>query len=356
MKKKPAKKPGLYTASLKGPETTPPKRHGLLFCMAVGDAYGAGREFVDAEVVRNTNDLRYAEHPKWKIPPGRYTDDTQMAIGLTRFMLDIDPDKSMLMLAHFFLNTFNRLPRPGYSQGFYEILQKSSSETDLIRALVPFSKKNGGAMRAAPAGLLATEQNAIDFAMWQASLTHATQQGMMSAAGVALLVWGCRHDMPRENLHRFLNNFLPGYPWYVEWDDPVSTAAMDCVHAALTAIQKYDNLRDILWQCIDYTGDTDTTAAIAMAAASMHPGIEQNLPPNLIADLEGAPFGKEYLNELDDKLQKDFPLVKSSSPFLQPFGKELPVTVSKKSIYALNQEIKKGDFEEILSEFSSDGC
>jgi ADP-ribosyl-[dinitrogen reductase] hydrolase len=50
----------------------------LLLELAVGDAYGAGFEYLDAEMIRRQNDLsRYVKHPSHNIQPGSYTDDTQ---------------------------------------------------------------------------------------------------------------------------------------------------------------------------------------------------------------------------------------------------------------------------------------
>lgn len=288
----------------------------MLVSLAIGDAYGAGREFIPANEARKKNDLLYRQHPKWEeLKPGRYTDDTQMTLALAEFMLDQKKKESVsssLNLARYFLKTFKREepPRAGYAKGFFGVLLEAQDEIDLIKTLLPHSVKNGGAMRAAPCGLLNTEQEAIDTAMWQASLTHATYEGMMAAAGTALLVWACRHGVPREYLNRYMIRFLPGYPWFAPWVDPVSTHGLDAPHAALAAIQKYDNMRDILLQCIDYTGDTDTVATIAMAAASLHPDIEQNLPEHLFDELENGQYGRDYLQTVNTALMRAYPMTK----------------------------------------------
>ncbi len=296
----------------------------MLISLAIGDAYGAGREFIPVSEARKKNDLLYRQHPKWKeLKPGQYTDDTQMTLALAEFMLDQKEQKvaaTSLNLARYFLKTFKREdpPRTGYAKGFFNVLLNARDETDLIGTLLPHSFKNGGAMRAAPCGLLGTEQEAIDAAMWQASLTHATYEGMMAAAGTALLVWACRHGVPREHLSRYMIRFLPGYPWFAPWIDPVGTQGMDAPHAALMAIQRYDNMRDILLHCIDYTGDTDTVATIAMAAASLHPDIEQNLPEHLFDDLEDGYYGRTHLQMINSKLMAAYPMVKAALPIEDP--------------------------------------
>src|SRR5262245_52388788 len=55
----------------------------VLVELAVGDAYGAGFEYVDQATVRAHNDLsRYLGHPRHRIPAGSYTDDTQMSLAI----------------------------------------------------------------------------------------------------------------------------------------------------------------------------------------------------------------------------------------------------------------------------------
>ena len=162
-------------------------------------------------------------------------------------------------------------------------------------------------MRAAPAGMLKTPAEVINLAMWQASLTHATQDGMTAAAAAALMTWACRHQCDTGYLPSFLMDHLPGYPWDTPWTGKVGSPGISSVRAALTAIMAHQDLRGILWQCIDFTGDVDTVAAIAMGAASMHPNLEQNLPEPLFDKLENGKFGRDYLKKLDWKLSQKFP-------------------------------------------------
>lgn len=62
---------------------------------------------------------------------------------------------------------------------------------------------------------------------------------------------------------------------------------------------------------------------IAIAAASMHPDIEQNLNPALLRNLEGGKYGWRYLQALDAKLMKAFPLPVPKTPKLTPDGTAL---------------------------------
>jgi len=58
----------------------------------------------------------------------------------------------------------------------------------------------------------------------------------------------------------------------------------------------------LLTECIAFTGDVDTVAAIALAAASRSTEIAQDLPDTLINQLENGPYGREYLQNLDARL------------------------------------------------------
>ncbi len=60
----------------------------MLLELAVGDAYGAGFEYADADTVAAKNDLsHYVRHPRHRISPGRYTDDTQMSLAIAEAIL-----------------------------------------------------------------------------------------------------------------------------------------------------------------------------------------------------------------------------------------------------------------------------
>ena len=53
---------------------------------AYADAYGAGFEYAEEMIVNN--DLsRYVEHPRFRLIPGSYTDDTQMSIAIAEVIV-----------------------------------------------------------------------------------------------------------------------------------------------------------------------------------------------------------------------------------------------------------------------------
>lgn len=304
----------------------------MLVEMAVADAFGAGFEYANRVLgqkeYHKRNDLsRYWPHPKWGQPPkdnsfiptkpGMYTDDTQMAAAVAQFLVN-DRPKTYLELADAFAHAFHRDPRPGYAGAFYNLLQhKIMDGADFLAIIQPDSRKSGGAMRAAACGLIKDTNEAIDTAMWQASLTHATRDGMTAAAAAALMVhffyYHRGSDGDRVHLPLYLNQCLPGYPWGQPWRGPVGAPGVDAVRAAITAVLAENSLSGILRRCIAFGGDVDTVAAIAVAAASWADDIEQDLPQVLVDGLENGAFGRDWLAALDQKLVEKYPRPEASA-------------------------------------------
>jgi ADP-ribosylglycohydrolase len=91
----------------------------MLLELAIGDAYGAGFEYVDAKMIHRQNDLsRYVKHPRHNIQPGSYTDDTQMSLAIAEAIVSGEPWEPG-MLVRRFVEVFKRDPREGYAIGFY---------------------------------------------------------------------------------------------------------------------------------------------------------------------------------------------------------------------------------------------
>jgi len=286
---------------------------------AIGDAYGAGFEYADPAVVRAENDPRkgYRQH---RVPKGCYTDDTQMAIALAFVMLKSDwRDVTATDLANQFMAQFRADPRIGYSGKFQEILTeitalmtkfgKNLGGPEFLRRIRPNSAKSGGAMRAWPCGLLPTLEDAIDFSMFQASLTHATREGMDAAAAVATLVWCCRQGYDGDMISETLDARVPGYAWEIPWKGPVGSSGIAAVKAAVTAVNYSASMVEILRESVAFTGDVDTVACIALAAASVHPDIINDLPKILYQGLEKGKYGLQFLKDLDSRMLKQFPLI-----------------------------------------------
>src|ERR1700730_7350238 len=100
------------------------REHHMLLELAIGDAYGAGFEYVDTEMIRQQNTLSgYVKHPRHSIQPGCYTDDTQMSLAIAETIVSDEPWQPAV-LADKFVEVFQRDPRQGYVTGFYHFLEQ----------------------------------------------------------------------------------------------------------------------------------------------------------------------------------------------------------------------------------------
>lgn len=304
----------------------------MMLEIAIGDAYGACFEAAPPKFVNANNDLVYQNHPRKLrkrledyipslVAPGAYTDDTQMAIAVAEAMLD-DPEWTVEGLAGRFLEVFKRDERRGYTPYLLTVMMNCDTGKGLLSKINGNSTKSGGAMRAGPIGLYEDFDEVVRRAKFQASVTHNSWLGTNSAVGAALMVHYFYYNHgPKENLCGWLRDEYFGdslhspEPFQVDEEvvhcwrsgNKVRVHAWDVLEAAIYAIEAHDSMSEILKQCVAYTGDVDTVAAIAMGPASLAKDIKQDLPPHLFADLERGDYGHDFLVQLDDILQKMFP-------------------------------------------------
>jgi ADP-ribosylglycohydrolase len=274
----------------------------MLLELAVGDAYGAGFEYADNELVQRYNDLSgYVQHPRYQIKPGSYTDDTQMSLAIAETLVAGEP-WTPEVLAHRFVTTFKRDQREGYAGRFYQFLLQVQDGQQFLKNIVGTSDKSGAAMRAAPIGVLSTVEKVIEATTIQAAITHNTPDGINAAIAAALMSHYLIYQLgEKKKLGKFLDTHVSG-EWSKPWRGAVRSKGWMSVLAAITAVIRNDSLSELLKDCIAFTGDVDTVAAIALAAASCSPEIAQDLPNHLIDGLENGTYGKDYLIDLDRQL------------------------------------------------------
>jgi len=274
----------------------------MLLELAVGDAYGAGFEYVDRDFIERHNDLsRYVKHPRHAIRPGAYTDDTQMSLAIAEALVS-GQAWTRESLAESFVRTFKRDPRAGYAASFYDFLRRVQDGRQFLAEIRPESDKSGAAMRAAPLGVLPTVREVIEKCTLQAALTHNTPDGIRAAVAAALTAHYFVYGLgPRKDLGLFLESHVEG-DWARTWTGKVKTKGWMSVHAAVTALASRESLSGLLRTCIAFSGDVDTVAAIALGAASCSQQFCQDLPEALLFGLESGPYGRDYLIELDRTL------------------------------------------------------
>ncbi|HLO86769.1 MAG TPA: ADP-ribosylglycohydrolase family protein [Nostocaceae cyanobacterium] len=272
----------------------------MLLELAIGDAYGAGFEYAD-EIIYANDLSRYVKHPRHRLIPGSYTDDTQMSIAIAEVIVAQAPWTPEVLAASF-VNAFKRDAREGYSRNFYHFLNSINNAEEFLDKIHPDSDKSGAAMRAAPIGVYSTPEKVIQAATIQAAITHNTPDGINAAVAAALM---SHYFIYQLGAKRKLGQFLEGYvtgDWSKPWQGKVKSKGWMSVRAAITAIIRNDSMSELLQDCINFTGDVDTVGAIALAAAASCPEIDQDIPEHLITTLENGTYGKDYLIELDKQL------------------------------------------------------
>ncbi|HEU4946957.1 MAG TPA: ADP-ribosylglycohydrolase family protein [Kribbella sp.] len=280
----------------------------MLVELAVGDAYGAGFEYADPEFVAAHNTLAgYVQHPTHSgVRPGAYTDDTQMTIAIAELLIS-GGSWTAQRLADQFVRVFHRDQREGYAGGFYRLLREVDDGDELLSRINPDSDKSGAAMRAGPIGLLPTVSDVLHHAAVQARVTHDTPAGIEAAQAAALAVHYCHFELGlMSEVGRWVDRQLlssGGHGgWSRPWRGKVGARGWMSVRAALTAMTASSSLSEILRTCVAFTGDVDTVATVAMAAASRSQQITRDLPNVLKRDLENGPYGRGYLWDLDARL------------------------------------------------------
>ncbi|MFN6564198.1 MAG: ADP-ribosylglycohydrolase family protein [Nostoc sp. ChiSLP01] len=272
----------------------------MLLELAIADAYGAGFEYADDAIVNN--DLsRYVQHPRFRLIPGNYTDDTQMSIAIAEVIVAQAP-WTPEVLAQSFVTAFKRDPRLGYARNFYNFLVEIQNGEEFLTKIRPDSDKSGAAMRAAPIGIYPTSEKVIEAATIQAAITHNTPDGINAAVAAALMSHYFIYRLgPKRKLGNFLEAYVSGQ-WSKPWQGEVKSKGWMSVRAAITAVMRNESMSQLLQDCIAFTGDVDTVAAIALGVGSCSEEITQDIPNHLIAGLENGAYGRDYLIGLDRQL------------------------------------------------------
>lgn len=275
----------------------------MLVELAIGDAYGISFEFVPEAVVKSQNiypPMNYVFRPDYLLP-GQYTDDTQMSLALAEHIAEGRPWDKMTILKTFF-DAFKRDPRRGYSNSFYHLLKSSFKVETLARKLEGTSNGCGAAMRAVPCALAPDIDTAIYWAGEQAKVTHNNEQGINSAKAIAAMAFYAHKDIgDAASVYAWIRRYVPGISLN-PIDGFIRNNGEDVVRAAAQVYSSYNTMTQILWKSVDFTGDVDSVAAIAMGCAALSKRHTNDLPKSFYDNLENGTYGRDYLKALDTKL------------------------------------------------------
>lgn len=295
----------------------------MLLRIAQGDAYGMAAEYCKRHHEEDEEKLlyqftQYLPHPSYhKLPPGTYTDDTQMSIALAELMIAKDRSASHEDFVKAWFDTFKRDERDGYSRNFQAILEASKTSDELRLNLRPDSTKNGAAMRSVPLGVIADPEWVKTMAMRQAGTTHATFEGCCSSVAVALMSHFALYD--RRDFSSMTSWLLPHHAAFEHFREPwVGPVVSKCKHspydvgmntawAVHTLLTTQTSLLGIMKQVLEWGGDTDSVASIAWGIASCR--FREELPAFFEEDLEklnGSSYGPAFLKDLGKRLMDTY--------------------------------------------------
>lgn len=278
----------------------------MLLEIAIGDAYGAGFEFCAREKIRRHNNLsRYVPH-ELGIPAGHYTDDTQMSIAVAEVLLAAPPYASAVF-AESFVACYRRDPRQGYASRFQGLLDECADGAALRARIHPDSRRNGAAMRSVPLGLIPDKAMLLETARRQAAITHDTPEGILSSQIVALMAHALLYESATLTALPGVIRHETGFLLDLEWQAEVACDALQTVHAVATALHRHRRMAALLLDCVNFGGDVDSVAAIALGLASLSPEYSNDIPAVLLSSLESGAYGGQFLAGLDRKLAENFP-------------------------------------------------
>jgi poly(ADP-ribose) glycohydrolase ARH3 len=293
---------------------------GCLLGQAVGDALGAPYEGLNAD------NLYWGWGPPAELvrnPSGetlRYTDDTQMMIGVAETLAEHGTIAEEPLCAAF-VRHYD--PERCYGQGARRVLEAMAAGGDwrgLARDLFPGgSLGNGAAMRAAPVGLLFCDDldRVAEEARRQALPTHLHPLGVegaqLFAVAVALAVRADPFD--RKEFFRTLRRRARGeeFRWALAAASRLNPGSslgflgnsLEAHRSVVTAIACFalapGDYELAVGRALGQGNDTDTLAAMAGALSGAHLGVAA-VPARLREQLEDGPAGRGHLETLADRL------------------------------------------------------
>lgn len=295
---------------------------GALIGTAVGDALGAPVEGWSMEQVRSV----YSERKRWKMSYGRYTDDTELMIGVAESLIRNKGFNGADMARTFVRNyDAKRGYGPG-STGALKRIKEGESWDEASKKLFggEGSYGNGAAMRIAPIGLFYYDNadKLREIAYKSCQITHSHELGKAGAAlqafAVALAVRGQKESMLSELKNFAQNNVYEDKIRRVEaliLDKDATPkkeiiaklgngmAAFDSVPTAIYSFLRFDRFEDSVIYAVSLGGDTDTIGAMTGAISGAYYG-EGGIPNEWMEQLEDGEKGKSYIKRLAEELYR----------------------------------------------------
>jgi len=313
------------------PEQTEAKAIGALLGTFVGDALGMPVEGYSTEMIASAHG-EVTELLAGRLERGRYTDDTQMMIGVAESLVErggFDGGH----LANRFVRNFD--PERGYGPGSWEAIYRLSQGVPWQKAGEKMfgggSFGNGSAMRIAPVGVLyaSRPEELVAVAQDTARITHTHPLALGGAVLQASAVGLAFASDPASPLDA--SDFLDQLAERIrpDWDafrhklvharellskefDPEEVIRLlgndatcqGSVPAALLCFLAHpDRFRDSVAAAVNLGGDADTIGAMAGAISGARLGYEA-IPEDWRDGLENGESGRDYVIELGRQLYR----------------------------------------------------
>ncbi|RCV64330.1 poly(ADP-ribose) glycohydrolase ARH3 [Methanophagales archaeon] len=292
------------------------KFRGAMLGGAVGDALGAPVEGHPMEKVRSV----YSRG--WEMIHGRYTDDTEMMIGIAESLI-ANKGFNGADMALKFIRNYN--VKRGYGPGTKEVLRRIREGESWAEASEKLfggkgSYGNGAAMRIAPVGLFYFDTTDMlwEIAYKTSNITHSHELGKAGAAlqalAVALAVRGQKEDMLLKLKEVAKTDMYKGKVGKIKalLDESATekmviselgngVAAFESVPTAIYSFLRAGNFKDSVTYAVSLGGDTDTIGAMTGAISGAYYG-EAAIPKAWVERLEDGEKGRGYIVKLADDL------------------------------------------------------
>ncbi len=290
---------------------------GALIGSAIGDALGAPLEGNSMEEVNFGGD--------WKMISGRYTDDTEMMIGVAESLIENRGFNGADMAVKFIQNYH---ARRGYGPGSKEALRRirgGESWEDASGKLFggKGSYGNGAAMRIAPVGIFYYDNadKLREIAYKSSHVTHSHELGKEGAAlqafSIALAVQGTEKEAMLHDLKEFVKNVIykeklrkieallaeEADKKAIVFELGNGQEAFNSVPTAIYSFLRFDSFKDAVVYAISLGGDTDTIGAMTGAISGAYYG-EGAIPVEWVERLEEGKKGRSYIKWLGEELYR----------------------------------------------------
>jgi ADP-ribosyl-[dinitrogen reductase] hydrolase len=289
--------------------------------VAVGDALGAGLEFMTPGEIRSKHGtVREIIGGGWlRLKPGQITDDTEMSLCIAR-AIDTAGGWTLQGIAEAFAAWLRTKPidvGDTCRRGIRNYMIKGVLESPYNQ----WDAGNGACMRMLPVALctFSNENMLKDYALQQAHLTH--NHPLSDAACIALgrLVHLSLLGYSKSRLRRELETLLSNYENF-RFEPYHGLATPYVVDTMQTVFHHFFKTRDFescLVKTVNQGGDADTTGAIVGMLAGAYYG------------MEGIP--KRWLKRIDKNLLEEIITLADRMLTMSPFmssGQETPLSGS----------------------------